>query len=184
MQLTQAALEHAQSVVYQHMQPTPTYRWPLLSQAMGCEVWVKHENHTPTGAFKVRGGLVFMDGLSTAADAANDRVLVTATRGNHGQSVPYAARAFNRRVVVYVPEGNSAEKNAAMQAWGAELRVYGGDFADERQRLRAVVEVAAQLRLGQVHPRRRSRLGRTPQTLRVLGQLVHVDQVRHRAELV
>ena len=133
MQLTQAALEHAQSVVYQHMQPTPTYRWPLLSQAMGCEVWVKHENHTPTGAFKVRGGLVFMDGLSTAADAANDRVLVTATRGNHGQSVPYAARAFNRRVVVYVPEGNSAEKNAAMQAWGAELRVYGGDFDAARE---------------------------------------------------
>ena len=126
---TREDLDSARALVYRHMQPTPAYAWPLLGEALGCQVWVKHENHTPTGAFKVRGGLVYMDAL---ARTEPDAELVTATRGNHGQSIPYVARAYQRVVHVYVPEGNSSEKNAAMQAWGATLHVHGKDFDEAR----------------------------------------------------
>lgn len=119
------------------MQPTPCYAWPLLCQALGCEVWVKHENHTPIGAFKVRGGLVYLDELSR--DPAKPDI-VTATRGNHGQSIPFAAHQFGLNVHVFVPEGNSKEKNAAMQAWGAQLHVHGQDFDEARE----AAEAAAQ----------------------------------------
>ncbi len=128
--LTHENLASARALVYQHMQPTPAYAWPLLCEALGCDVWVKHENHTPTGAFKVRGGLVYLDELERADPGTP---IVTATRGNHGQSIPFAARAFGRRVDVYVPEGNSSEKNAAMQAWGAHLHVHGQDFDEARE---------------------------------------------------
>lgn len=121
-----ADLERAAEVVYRHMPPTPQYAWPLLSQALGCEVWVKHENHTPTGAFKVRGGLVMLDRLA-GADAL-PAGLITATRGNHGQSIPFAARRYGVPVTVLVPHGNSAEKNRAMVGWGAELIEHGEDF--------------------------------------------------------
>jgi len=113
------------------MPPTPQYLWPLLADAVGCEVWVKHENHTPTGAFKVRGGLVFMAEL-----AARDELpkgFVTATRGNHGQSIPFAASRYGVPVTVVVPEGNSVEKNRAMEAWGARLVVHGRDFDEARE---------------------------------------------------
>lgn len=123
-------LNQAKSIVYRHMQPTPTYAWPLLGEALGCEAWVKHENHTPIGAFKVRGGLVYLHEIS-AGDSTAD--LVTATRGNHGQSIPYAARLYGRQVHVFVPEGNSTEKNAAMRAWGATLHVQGVDFDEARE---------------------------------------------------
>lgn len=125
--LTEQNLAAAEALVYQHMNQTPAYAWPLLCKALACEVWVKHENHTPTGAFKVRGGLTFMDALG---DEPGD--LVTATRGNHGQSIPYAARLYGRKVHVYVPQGNSEEKNAAMRAWGAQLHVAGVDFDEAR----------------------------------------------------
>ncbi len=127
--LTRENLASARALVYQHMQPTPAYAWPLLCEALACDVWVKHENHTPTGAFKIRGGLVYLDALERSEPGLP---IVTATRGNHGQSIPYAARAFGRQVDVYVPEGNSSEKNAAMRAWGANLHVHGKDFDEAR----------------------------------------------------
>jgi threonine dehydratase len=119
-------LHAAREVVGRVFDPTPQYRWPLLTRRCGVDVWVKHENHTPTGAFKARGGLVFFDRLARA-DALPDGV-ITATRGNHGQSIPFAAGRYGVPVTVYVPEGNSVEKNAAMEAWGAELVVHGSDF--------------------------------------------------------
>jgi threonine dehydratase len=124
-----AELECAADVVYRTMAPTPQYAWPLLADA-GCEVWVKHENHTPTGAFKVRGGLVFMEQLHR--EGRLPAGFVTATRGNHGQSIPFAARRYGVPVMVVVPRGNSREKNQAMRAWGASLLEYGDDFDDAR----------------------------------------------------
>lgn len=119
-------LESAAELVHRFVVPTPQYSWPLLNQRAGCEVWVKHENHTPIGAFKVRGGIVYMNWLrGTHPDAAG---VITATRGNHGQSAALAARHFALRAVVVVPRGNSREKNAAMRGQGAELVEFGDDF--------------------------------------------------------
>ena len=124
-------IEDAARLVHRHVPPSPQHRWPLLSKATGADVIVKHENHLPTGAFKVRGGVTFVDWLCrTHPDAIG---LVTATRGNHGQSQARAARAAGLRPLVYVPEGNSPEKNAAMRAWGAELVVHGADFDAARE---------------------------------------------------
>jgi threonine dehydratase len=106
--------------------PTPQYRWPLLSRRIGAEVWVKHENHTPIGAFKIRGGLVYLDDLKRAQ--AGIRGIVTATRGNHGQSIAYAAARLGLSATVVVPHGNSIEKNRAMAAFGARLVEFGHDF--------------------------------------------------------
>lgn len=128
-----AELESAAALVHRHMPPTPQYAWPLLAQRLGAEVWVKHENHTPIGAFKVRGGLVYLDDLARQGGCPG---IVTATRGNHGQSIPFAARAHGIPVRVYVPHGNSTEKNRAMEGWGARLVVHGRDF--EEARLEAV----------------------------------------------
>ncbi|MEM6826250.1 MAG: threonine dehydratase, partial [Pseudomonadota bacterium] len=127
---TKPELETAAALVHRHMSPTPQYAWPTLSARLGCEVWVKHENHTPTGAFKVRGGITFIDWLTrTKPDCPG---IITATRGNHGQSQARAAIASGLRAVVYVPHGNSVEKNAAMRAWGAELVEFGQDFDTAR----------------------------------------------------
>ena len=127
-----SALEAAARTVYAAMPPTPQYAWPLLAARTGAEVWVKHENHTPTGAFKVRGGLMYLDGLRR--DRPGVRGLVTATRGNHGQSIPFAARGTGVGVTVCVPHGNSVEKNAAMRALGAELVEAGRDLEAARER--------------------------------------------------
>lgn len=124
-------LEAAATLVHRHMPPTPQFAWPLLAERMGTEVWVKHENHTPCGAFKVRGGLVYLDELMRSDPSCPG--IVTATRGNHGQSIPFAARAFGIPVSVLVPRGNSTEKNAAMRAWGATVETFGDDFEDSRQ---------------------------------------------------
>ncbi len=121
-------LESASRVVYAAMPPTPQYDWPLLSARCGARVVVKHENHTPVGAFKVRGGLVYFDWLSRTHPEV--RGVVTATRGNHGQSVGFAARRHGLRAVVVVPHGNSPEKNHAMRALGVELVEHGLDFQD------------------------------------------------------
>jgi len=126
-----AELEAAAAVVRAAMAPTPQYAWPLLARRVGCEVWVKHENHTPTGAFKVRGGLNLL--ASLAAGDARPAGIVSATRGNHGQSLAFAAARFGVRTVIVVPEGNSPGKNASMEAWGAELVVGGADFDEARQ---------------------------------------------------
>ena len=119
-------LEKAAAVVYRYMLPTPQYSWPLLSERCGCEVWVKHENHTPIGAFKVRGGLVYMDQLTRSEPDMPG--VITATRGNHGQSIGLAARGYGVPVTIVVPHGNNPEKNAAMRALGAELVEHGHDF--------------------------------------------------------
>lgn len=121
-----AALESAAELVYQHLQPTPQIQWPLLSQRCGAQVWVKHENHNLTGAFKVRGGLVYLDGLIAREPSVAG--IVTATRGNHGQSVALAAAQYGVKALIVVPEGNNPEKNAAMAALGAEVITYGSDF--------------------------------------------------------
>jgi threonine dehydratase len=119
-------LEAATALVHAVMPPTPQYRWPLLAARSGCEVWVKHENHTPIGAFKVRGGLVYLDELRRAEPGVAG--VISATRGNHGQSIAFAARRHGLAAILVVPHGNSREKNAAMRALGGELIEHGRDF--------------------------------------------------------
>jgi threonine dehydratase len=119
-------IEAAAALVHAAMPPTAQYAWPLLSRRTGCETWVKHENHTPTGAFKVRGGLVYMDGLKRRSPHTSG--VVSATRGNHGQSIALAAARNGIAATIVVPLGNSVEKNAAMRAFGAELVEAGHDF--------------------------------------------------------
>ncbi len=125
-------LDRAAGVVRSVMPPTPQYAWPLLRQRFGVEVVVKHENHTPIGAFKVRGGLTYVERLNR--ERTKVKGIVSATRGNHGQSLAFAGRRFKVPVVVVVPYGNSVEKNAAMRALGAEIVVHGIDFDDAKQR--------------------------------------------------
>ena len=121
-----ADLEAAAALVRSVVPPTPQYCWPLLSRRIGAEIWVKHENHTPIGAFKLRGGLVYLDDLKRSQP--DIRGVVTATRGNHGQSIAYAASRLGLAATVVVPHGNSAEKNKAMAAFGATLIETGHDF--------------------------------------------------------
>lgn len=128
---TLSAIEAAARNVYAAMQPTPQYAWPLLGRRAGCEVWVKHENHTPTGAFKVRGGLNLLAEL--VAREPQFPGVISATRGNHGQSLAFAARRHGVRCLIVVPEGNSRDKNAAMRAFGADLIVHGRDFDEARE---------------------------------------------------
>lgn len=125
------ALRQAAELVGRHIPPTPQYNWPLLSQRLGCEAWVKHENHTPTGAFKVRGGLLYVDKLLKREPQL--RGLISATRGNHGVSLAMAAQRAGIPLKLLVPEGNSTEKNAAMRACAAEVIEYGRDFDTARQ---------------------------------------------------
>lgn len=144
------ALEQAVDVVHTAMLPTPQYAWPLLAHRLGCEVWVKHENHTPTGAFKVRGGLVYLNELHSSGQLPGG--MITATRGNHGQSIPFAARRHGVPVTVVVPEGNSPEKNRAMQGWGAELIVHGLDFDESRMEAARLAEEKGLLFAPSFHP--------------------------------
>jgi threonine dehydratase len=139
---TLAELEEAAAQVHAVMPPTPQYAWPLLSARAGCEVWVKHENHTPTGAFKVRGGIVYLAALR--AREPDVRGVIAATRGNHGQSVAYAAARHGLSATIVVPHGNSREKNAAMRALGAELVIHGRDFQEALEHTR---ELAAERQL-------------------------------------
>jgi threonine dehydratase len=128
--LTLAEVEAAARRVYAAMLPTPQVAWPLVARRAGTEVWVKHENHTPTGAFKVRGGLNL---LGQFADSpAPPAGVASATRGNHGQSLAYAARRHGLACTIVVPHGNSRSKNAAMRAYGAELIEHGRDFDEAR----------------------------------------------------
>ena len=120
-------LREAAKVVYASISPSPQIRWPLLESRLGCPVWLKHENHLPTGAFKVRGGLHYFAQL--AATAMPERV-ICATRGNHGQSVAFAAAAAGVEAVIVVPRGNNPEKNAAIEGYGAKLLVEGDDFVE------------------------------------------------------
>lgn len=145
-----SALEAAAALVHSVMPSTPQYRWPLLCERAGAEVWVKHENHTPIGAFKIRGGVTYMAALKRVEPGIAG--VVAATRGNHGQSIAFAAKRAGLQSVVVVPHGNSVEKNAAMRALAAELIEHGHDF-------QAAYEFAADLarqrnlhRLPSFHP--------------------------------
>lgn len=123
-------LEAAAQLVHGQMTPTPQYSWPLLNQHIGLEIWVKHENHTPIGAFKVRGGITYMDWLQRSQSTVQG--VCTATRGNHGQSLARAATAIGLTSKIFVPQGNAKEKNAAMKAFGGEVIVAGRDFEEAK----------------------------------------------------
>jgi len=129
--LTREDIEQAARQVYQVMPATAQYRWPLLAERLGCTVWVKHENHTPTGAFKVRGGITFMHWLRREHPSVKG--IVSATRGNHGQSLALAASAVGLKALIVVPLGNSLEKNNAMRGFGGEVVEYGRDFDEARE---------------------------------------------------
>lgn len=131
MQVTLEDITSAARVVYSEMQATPQYRWPLLCERLGTEVWVKHENHSPVGAFKIRGGLVYFAHLAQSEQVPKG--VIGATRGNHGQSVGYAARRYGIAATIVVPHGNSIEKNAAMRVLGVELIEHGDDFQAARE---------------------------------------------------
>jgi threonine dehydratase len=131
-----ADIDAAARLVYDAMPPTPHYNWPLLDDALGLEAWVKHENHAPTGAFKVRGGLVYLDRLLRHEPGLPG--VIAATRGNHGQSVAFAARRHGIPATVVVPHGNSREKNAAMRAFGASVIEYGTEFHESREHAQAL----------------------------------------------
>ncbi|MCV0439676.1 MAG: threonine dehydratase [Hydrogenophaga sp.] len=135
---TLSEIEAAARVVYREFAPTPQYRWATLSARLGTDCWLKHENHTPVGAFKVRGGLTYFDQLKHRGELP--REVVSATRGNHGQSVGWAARAHGVACTIVVPHGNSVEKNAAMRALGATLIEHGDDFQASREH---AIELAA-----------------------------------------
>lgn len=126
MNFTREEIEAAQRTVYAAMPPTPQYAWPQLGARLGCRLWTKHENHTPLGAFKVRGGLTYMEAL--VREQPGVRHVVSATRGNHGQSIGFAAARHGLAATIVVPHGNSVEKNAAMRALGVQLVEHGGDF--------------------------------------------------------
>jgi threonine dehydratase len=127
---TRKDLEQAVALVHSVIPATPQLSWPLLNQRAGCEVWVKHENHTATGAFKIRGGIVMIDALKRAKPKLAG--VISATRGNHGQSIAWSARRHGVRAVIVAPHGNSRDKNAAMRAWGAELIEHGRDFDEAK----------------------------------------------------
>jgi threonine dehydratase len=131
-----AQIRDAQTLVYRHMPPTPQYSWPLINRRLGTEAWIKHENHTPVGAFKLRGALVYGVWLKEAQPELKG--MVAATRGNHGQGVATAARLLGLTAVIVVPYGNSKEKNRAMVAQGAELIEHGQDFQESLEYARTL----------------------------------------------
>jgi threonine dehydratase len=147
MSFTAEELAYAAELVGRWVPPTPQYAWPLLSAEVGAEVWVKHENHTPTGAFKVRGGLVYADRLRARRPEVTG--ILSATRGNHGQSLAFAGRANGLAVTIVVPHGNSPDKNAAMRAFGAEVIEHGHDYQASRE---YSMELAAERGLEPVPP--------------------------------
>jgi threonine dehydratase len=156
MQLpTLQEIEAAQTIVYRVMPPTPQYSWPLLNQRLGiqtpAEVWVKHENHTPVGAFKIRGALVYCSWLQETQPHLH--TLVAATRGNHGQGVGMAARLSGLKAVIVVPHGNSREKNIAMRAQGAELIEHGDDFQASLEYARELAARPGHAMVESFHPR-------------------------------
>ncbi len=125
---TLSEIEAAKALIRPHIHETPAYRWPLLEAGLGCELWLKHENHTPVGAFKIRGGLVYMDELKRQQPEV--RGVIAATTGNHGQSIAFAARLNGLRSVIVVPHDNNPEKNTAMRSLGAELIEHGREFQE------------------------------------------------------
>lgn len=137
MRFTPEEVQAAMATVRTVVPPTPQFAWPLLARRLGMTVWVKHENHTPAGAFKVRGGLTYFDHL---VRGEKPKGVITATRGNHGQSVGFAARQHGIHATIVVPHGNSVEKNAAMRALGVELVEHGNDFQASREHAMQIAE--------------------------------------------
>jgi threonine dehydratase len=150
LNLTKKHLELAARLVHSAMPPTAQLCWPLLNQRAGCEVWVKHENHTATGAFKIRGGIVMLDHLKRA----NPKLpgVISATRGNHGQSLAWSGRRHGVRTVIVVPHGNSRDKNAAMRAWGAELIEHGRDYDEAKDHAAKLAREQGLEFIGPFHP--------------------------------
>ena len=142
-------IEAAAQVVYRSFPPTPQYRWGLLSERLGTGGWLKHENHTPVGAFKIRGGLTYFDQLQQRGELP--REVISATRGNHGQSIGWAARAHGVHCTIVVPRGNSVEKNAAMRALGVELIEHGDDFTESSDHAARLAEQRGALRVPSFH---------------------------------
>jgi len=138
------------ALVHSVMPPTPQFSWPLLNRRAGCEVWVKHENHTATGAFKIRGGIVMIDALQRANPKLSG--VISATRGNHGQSIAWSGRRHGVRTVIVVPHGNSRDKNAAMRAWGAELIEHGRDFDEAKDQAAMLAREQGLESIGPFHP--------------------------------
>ena len=147
---TLSELEAAASLIYRSMAPTPQYRWPLLEARVGTRVWVKHENYAPTGEFKVRGGLVYIDNL--VRSGKKPAGVISATRGNHGQSMGFAAAQHRIAAAVVVPHGNSVEKNAAMRALGVELIEEGHDFQAASEAADRIAEQRGWHRFPNFHP--------------------------------
>jgi threonine dehydratase len=147
--LTQPRLDANREVVLRHVPPTPTRRWPLIDRAMGTTVWVKHENHNPTGAFKVRGGLTFMDNLLREG---RPRGVISASRGNHSQSLAFAGAQYGVPVTMVVPHGNSPDKTAATEAYGAEVIVHGRDFQESVDHAFALAEARELIPVPPLHP--------------------------------
>lgn len=145
-----AALDTAAALVRSVVLPTPQYCWPLLSHRVGAELWVKHENHTPTGAFKIRGGLVYLDDLRRRRPDIPG--VISATTGNHGQSIAYAATRLGMAATIVVPHGNSPEKNRAMTAFGATLVEHGRDFQAAYEYAMARADAAGLHLLRSFHP--------------------------------
>ena len=143
-------LKNAQQTVYRSMQPTPQYCWPILCAEIGAELWMKHENHTPIGAFKARGGLVYLERLKERDPTATG--IISATRGNHGQSLALAAGKYGLHCKILVPHGNSTEKNAAMRALGADLIEHGSDFDEARDEAERLAEIEGLHMVPSFHP--------------------------------
>ena len=143
-------IQAASLVVYEEFQATPQYRWQLISERVGAECWLKHENHTPVGAFKIRGGLTYF--AQMAARNALPAEVISATRGNHGQSIAWAARRHGVRATIVVPHGNSVEKNAAMRALGAQLVEHGDDFQAAREHAVALAKERGAHMVPSFHP--------------------------------
>ena len=143
-------IEAAGKIVYEVMSPTAQYCWPLLSERLGTEIWLKHENHTPVGAFKIRGGLVYFAELAKYGQVP--RGVISATRGNHGQSVGLAARKHGIAAKIVVPHGNSTEKNAAMKALGVDLIEHGTEFQEAREYAKKLAEDLSLLMVPSFHP--------------------------------
>ena len=159
--------------MYQHMPATPQYSWPLINEAVGTEVWVKHENHTPAGAFKVRGGMTFMQWLRQSQPHCKG--IITATRGNHGQSQARAATAAGLSSTILVPDGNSQEKNAAMAAFGAKVITAGADFDAAREQVAVMAQEQALFAVPPFHEQ--LVLGVSTYALELFQQLKDLDTV-------
>ncbi|MGA8259123.1 MAG: threonine dehydratase [Arenicellales bacterium] len=150
MSTTLDDVQSAVAVVRSAVPPTPQYRWPLLCERLGAQVWVKHENHTPIGAFKIRGGLAYFDHLARSGQMPAG--VISATRGNHGQSVGFAAARYGIPATIVVPHGNSVEKNAAMRALGVELVEHGEDFQASREHASALARERSLHMVPSFHP--------------------------------